>query len=54
MKRTISLLLALALLCGVLTLGASAYEADDAWQRYYAQYVADGSAVYMAPGADET
>ena len=53
MKRTISLLLVFVLLCG-LTMGASAYEADDAWQRYYAQYTEDGSAVYMAPGADET
>ncbi len=54
MKRTLSLLLCVALLCGVLSVGATAYEADDAWQRYYAGYAEDGSAVYMAPGADET
>ena len=54
MKRTISLLLCFVLLCGILSVGTSAYTADDAWQRYYAQYTQDGSAVYMAPGADET
>ena len=43
-----------ALLCDLMLFGASAYEADGAWQRYYAQYVEDGSAVCMAPGADET
>ena len=54
MKRTISLLLCLALMSGLLSVGASALEADDAWQQYYAAYTEDGSAVYMAPGADET
>lgn len=54
MKRTISLLLCLALLSGLLSVGASALDADDAWQQYYAAYTEDGSAVYMAPGADET
>lgn len=54
MKRTISLLMCIALLCGVLSVGASALEADGAWQQYYSGYVADGSALYMAPGADES
>ena len=54
MKRTISLLLCFALLCGILCTGASALEADSRWQQYYAQFVEDGSAIYMAPGADET
>ena len=54
MKRTVSFLLCFVLLCGMMSAGVSAYEADGAWQRYYAQYTGDGSAAYMAPGADES
>ena len=53
-KRTLSFLLCLILLCGTMSVGASALPADDAWADYYARYTEDGSAVYMAPGADET
>ena len=41
MKRTLSLLLCFVLLCGVLSVGATALEADDAWRQYYAQYAED-------------
>ena len=54
MKRTVSFLLCFALLCATLCCGASAYVSDDAWQRYYAAYTEDGSAIYLAPGKDET
>ncbi|MBQ7541239.1 MAG: metallophosphoesterase [Clostridia bacterium] len=53
-KRTVSLLLCALLLCGSVGFGASALEADDAWQRYWQTYSADGVGMYMAPGADET
>ena len=52
-KRTLSFLLCLILLCGTMSVGASALPADEQWQTYSADYVEDGSAVYMAPGADE-
>ena len=53
-KRTISLLLCVLLLCSTLFTGASALEADDTWRQYWDSYSKDGSAIYMAPGADES
>lgn len=51
-KRALSVLLCMVLLCG--TFSAAALPADDGWKNYYADYLQDGSAIYMAPGADET
>ncbi|MGN0635136.1 MAG: metallophosphoesterase [Acutalibacteraceae bacterium] len=54
LKQTVSVLLCVLLFCGTLSVGATALPADEQWQAYYADYVEDGSAIYMAPGADET
>ena len=53
-KSALSVLLCFVLLCGTMSVGANALPADGAWTDYYADYTEDGSAVYMAPGADET
>ena len=54
MKRTVGLLLCVLLVCSAFGAQASALEANDAWQRYWSDYVDDGSAVSMAPGATES
>ena len=53
-KRTVGLLLCVLLLCSAFGGQVCALEADGAWQRYWSDFVEDGSAVYMAPGATES
>ncbi len=52
-NRSLALLLVLALLFGS-SMSANALYADSAWQSYYADYMADGHAVIMNPGSDDT
>lgn len=49
--RLLSVVLALTLLLGSLVMPAGA---SAQWDAYWADYVADGRAVYLAPGADDT
>lgn len=54
LQRMISALLCIALLCGTVTFGVSALQADEQWRSYFADYMQTGGGVYMAPGANES
>ena len=53
-SRILCVFLCLSILLSSLCFGASALTADEQWRTYFTAYTEDGSAVYMAPGVDET